>query len=256
MQVFYLDSNNNIMMANLTSPINNSTLTLYKSVQIAAGTTVFDSSSLVAVWLGTAAQSWRVYYQGLNGKLLELVGTQSSWKAGASLVADAVPGSALSISMVPAPNMNIFYVDSSTENLYQIGYAPSSGGWSTRKSYPHQSFWLILLTYHVASAVASSITSWNGTSTSLAAIQETEPNYLRTYYIGSDSQVYEFFGNPGAFPTIAKSDQSPVWGDSDSLGPGALAGVGWSDQVRLYYRSGGTFVQADLNNATWVFSAL
>jgi hypothetical protein len=103
--------------------------------------------------------------------------------------------------------------------------------------------------------VASSITSWNGTSTSLAAIQETEPNYLRTFYIGSDSQVYEFFGNPGAFPTVATSDQSPVWGDSDSLGPGALAGVGWLDQVRLFYRSGGKFVQADLNNATWTFGA-
>jgi len=173
------------------------------------------------------------------------------------LAADAVPGSALSISMVPAPNMNIFYVDSSTENLYQIGYGSGSGGWSTRKSYPHLSLSLILLTYHVASAVASSINTWptwNGTSTSLAAIQETEPNYLRTYYIGSNSQVYEFFGNPRAFPTVANSDQSPVWGDSDSLGPGALAGVGWSDQVRLYYRSGGKFVQVALNNATWTSS--
>jgi hypothetical protein len=61
--------------------------------------------------------------------------------------------------------------------------------------------------------------------------------------------------NPGAFPTVAKSDQSPVWEGSDNLGPGALAGVGWSDQVRLFCRSGGKFVQADLNNATWTFSA-
>jgi hypothetical protein len=251
MQVFYLDSNNNIIMANFTSPINTNNIILYNSVQIAAGITVLASSQLVAVWLGITAQSWRVYYQGLDGGLLELIGTQSAWKAGEELVAVPVAGSALSISIVTPPNMNIFYVDSSTENMYQISYT-SGGGWSPRKSRScHFPLLVSSLICHVASAVVSSITSWNGTSTSLAAIQETEPNYLRTYYIGNDSQIHEFSGNPGAFPTVQKSDQSPVWVDSDSFGPGALAGVGWLDQVRLYYFSEGRIIQADLNNATW-----
>lgn len=91
---------------------------------------------------------------------------------------------------------------------------------------------------------------WNGTDTSLAAIHESEPEYLRTYYIGTDSEIHEFYGNPGeAFSP--KSDQSPHWDVLDSQGPGAIAGIGWSDQVRLYYVSGGKVVQTSLSNATW-----
>ena len=130
MLVFYQDSSNNIICANFTSSLGTSTLTLTKSVQIAAGTTAHPSSSLVAVYLGADASSWRVYYQATNGTLLELVGLAKGWKAGAVLAtADAVGGSPLSLSMVNAPEMNIFYVDSSTSNLYSISY---SGGWQTR----------------------------------------------------------------------------------------------------------------------------
>jgi hypothetical protein len=122
--------------------------------------------------------------------LLELVGTQGSWKAGASLVADAVPGSALSISMVPAPNMNIFYVDFSTENLYQIGYAPSSGGWSTRKSYYHHSLSMILLTYYV---LPWQVQSLAGTEHPPPSLQFKKPS--RTIYEHTTLEVTRRFMN-------------------------------------------------------------
>lgn len=134
MLVFYQDSSNNVVCANLSSPLGSNNLTLTKNVQIAAGTTAHESTSLASVWLGAAAGSGRVYYQGTNGTLLELVGKSNSWKAGATLsAADAIDGSALALSMVASPNMNIFlfYVDSSTSNLFSISYR---SGWGTRKS--------------------------------------------------------------------------------------------------------------------------
>jgi hypothetical protein len=73
---------------------------------------------------------------------------------------------------------------------------------------------------------------------------------MRTYYIGTDSQIHEFYSNPGG-PFQATSDQSPYWDVLDTQGPGAIAGVGWLDQVRLYYVSGGKIVQTALSNATW-----
>jgi hypothetical protein len=98
------------------------------------------------------------------------------------------------------------------------------------------------------------MTKWNRTNTSLTAIQEAEPEYLEIYYIGTDSEIHGFYGNPGeAFSP--KSDQSPHWDVLDTQGPGEIAGIGWSDQVRLYYITGGKVVQTALSNATWVSAA-
>jgi hypothetical protein len=120
------------MCANLTSPLGTSNLTLIKITKIATGTTAYESSSVAAVYLGASAGSWRLYYQATNGTILELVGTSKAWKAGATLSAtDAVAGSPLALSMETAPAINIFYVDSSTSNLFSISY---SDGWQTRES--------------------------------------------------------------------------------------------------------------------------
>jgi hypothetical protein len=135
MLVFYQDASNNIICANFTSALGTNNLTLTKSVQIAAGTTAHSASSLAAAYLGADAGSWRVYYQGTDGTILELVGLAKGWKAGAVLSADAVGGSPLSLSMVTAPEMNIFYVDSSTTNLYSVSY---NDGWQTRMFHPFQ----------------------------------------------------------------------------------------------------------------------
>jgi hypothetical protein len=104
--------------------------------------------------------------------------------------------------------------------------------------------------YHVASVVTNStITKWDGTDTSLAAIQESEPNYLTIYYLRTDSEIYELYDNPeGPFST--KSDQSSYLDTCNTQDPGAPVGIGWSDQVRLYYVSGGKMVQTSLSNAT------
>lgn len=247
MQLFYQDSSNNIICANFTSSLGTTELKLINSVQIAAGITADASSSLAAVYL-EASSGWRAYYQATNGTILEVVGTFRGWKAGAVLsTADAIGGSPLALSMMTAPEMNIFYVDSSTSSINSISY---NNGWQTRK-FEHLQFLLKFQLTSLASALTSmAITKWNGSSTSLATIQESEPLYMRTYYVGTDSEIHEFNSNPGG--TFSKKpDQSSQWEVLDTQGPGALAGIGWSDQVRLYYVSQGKLVQSSLNNTTW-----
>jgi hypothetical protein len=135
MLLVYQDASNNIICANFTSPLGTNSLTLTKSTQIASGTTAHPSSSLALAYLGADGASWRVYYQSTDGTLLELVGTTKGWKAGAILsAAVAVGGSPISLSMVKAPEINLFYVDAPTSNLFSISY---SGGWQTRELYPH-----------------------------------------------------------------------------------------------------------------------
>ena len=46
---------------------------------------------------------------------------------------------------------------------------------------------------------------------------------------------------------LKQPDQSQVWGTADV----DIAGVGWADQVRLYYLTGGVWVEATLGNTTW-----
>lgn len=134
MQVIYQDASNNIICANFTSAVDTSSLKLTKNVQIAAGTTAHASSSLALVLVGVS--EWRAYYQATNGTILELVGLTKGWKAGATLsAADAIGGSPLALSMVTSPEMNIFYVDSSTSNLFSISY---NDGWNTRNSSLHE----------------------------------------------------------------------------------------------------------------------
>jgi len=72
---------------------------------------------------------------------MELVGQTKGWRTGATLsVADPIDGSPLSLSMVASPNMNIFYVDASTKNIFSVSY---DGGWKARKHFLPQNFRLI-----------------------------------------------------------------------------------------------------------------
>ncbi|PMD58423.1 uncharacterized protein K444DRAFT_432268 [Hyaloscypha bicolor E] len=153
--------------------------------------------------------------------------------------------------MVKPPLINILYVDSSTNNIFSISYNRLANSYVLvlLSSLPNKS-----LVFLASQLTTATMTKWNRTNTSLTAIQEAEPEYLEIYYIGTDSEIHGFYGNPGeAFPP--KSDQSPHWDVLDTQGPGAIAGIGWSDRVRLYYITGGKVVQTALSNATWVSAA-
>jgi hypothetical protein len=86
--------------------------------------------------------------------------------------------------------------------------------------------------------------NWNPKS-SLAAVFEGTPTILRTYYVGTDKEIYEYVDKSGVW--LKQPDQSQVWGTADA----GIAGVGWADQVRLHYMTGGVLVEAALENTTW-----
>jgi hypothetical protein len=116
--------------------------------------------------------------------------------------------------------------------------------------FPHFFLVTLLISLLASELTSTVITNWNGTDTSLAAVKNSKPDTLRTYYIGDDQEIYGFHATPGdAF--MAMAGQSAQWDTSDTQGPGAIAGIGWSDQVRLYYVSGGKIVQSALSNTTW-----
>jgi hypothetical protein len=246
-----MDTYNNIICANFTSATSGTSLVQAKTVIAATNATVHASSQLAAVYI---VSGYRVYHQTTTGTLQELVGTGTSWRAGASLVAKAIGGSPLSVSMASNAKMNVFYVDSTTTSLSWISY---DGGWSTRK-FPFTTSYLPSHTNPFLAAALSStpLTAFDGTTTALAAIAETDPSYLRTYYIGNDTEVYEMLGpaTMNGFSWKPNSDQSHIWPTADSNSVGSLVGIGWEDQVRLYYVMGGKIEQLNLSNKTWTAS--
>lgn len=68
MPLFYLDKSNNIMLANYTSTVGNSILSLVTTVQIITSADVHESSKLAAVFLDNHF-GYRLYYQGTTGAL-------------------------------------------------------------------------------------------------------------------------------------------------------------------------------------------
>lgn len=227
LSLFYLDTYNNIILANCSSVMTSTNLTLTKNIIAAANTTVHPRSQLAASYI---TSGYRLYYQTTTLDLQELVSVSGTWKAGAALKATAIAGSALAV----APKINIFYVDSTTKSLFNINYGLSGGGWS-----------------NATALSTTALTNFNGSNTALAAISQSSPSYLRAYYLGTDLGVYEML-DPGADASWNKnSDQSSKWPAADSNAVGGLVGVGWADQARLYYASGSKIEQLDYDNGTW-----
>lgn len=73
------------------------------------------------------------------------------------------------------------------------------------------------------------------------------PDTCESITFGTNSVIHELYVNPGETFSL-KSDQSPHWDMLDTQGPGAIAGIGWSAQVRLYYVSVWKVVQTALRN--------
>lgn len=229
MSLFYLDDSNNIILANYSSILGGATLNLTKTVQIVASSNVHNSSQLAAIYLGET-YGYRMYYQKTSGVLQEMVGTNDIWNAGVTLSeATASGGSPLSISSVRTPQMNLFYVDSTTNNLFNIPY---KGGWQSPSALSN----------------ATTINAWDGTDTALAAVAQTNSTWLRTYYIGSNHKVYEMTDEGAETTTWTNnSNHDTAWPSADSTAAGGLVGIAWEDSIRLYYVSNSTVEQLGLD---------
>lgn len=237
MSLFYLDTSNNIVLANYTSTLGNSGLTLTTTVQISA-TGVHSSSQLAAVYLDNS-NGYRLYYQTTSGTIQEMVGVGSKWKNGTTLSsATANGGSPLTVSSISAPGIlqvSLFYVDSATKSLFNTIY---NGGWSSG-----------------AALGSTTIALWDGANTALATIAQysTSPKYLRTYYVADDNSIHETLDPGAAGKTWNDSDSSSSWPSADFTAAGSIAGIAWDDQVRVYYVSNSTMTQLLLKDTVWYY---
>jgi hypothetical protein len=127
LDLFYLDSSNNIMQATHSNTKGSATVSLLETQVIQSGTNVNPSSSLAAIYMD-ATWGWRVYYQTTGGAIEELVGA-NGWSTGNGGVAlgTGIKGTAITVSMISSPDLNLFYIDAFADTLYFTAY---TSGWS------------------------------------------------------------------------------------------------------------------------------
>lgn len=91
-----------------------------------------DDTGLAAVNINED-KDWRVYYHDNKGLISQLQGNESGFDTG-----NRIGGSGLNASSIAAVNVNsttnninLFYVDSTSQNLYNMQF--TNGAWTTRK---------------------------------------------------------------------------------------------------------------------------
>ncbi|CZS92038.1 uncharacterized protein RCO7_10784 [Rhynchosporium graminicola] len=223
--LFYLDASNNIILATYISALSGLDLTLRNTFIIVPSTGVHPNTQLAAIYLSSAF-GYRLYYQSPSSVLQELVVDNTGWHNGEVLPVAAIAGSPLSVTITkvesPTPRLVVFYVDDKTRTLFSVTY------------YIEWKLGVALST--------TALYAWT-TNTALASITQTNSVYIRAYYIGSDKEIYEML-DPGAGTVWSTdSDRDPNWPKADFSAAGGLVGIGWDDQVRVYYLSGGVVKQ-------------
>jgi len=227
--IYYLDSTNNLIAASFSNVFGSTSLAVNTTTAIVKSAVVHEASSIAALWVPNLG--WRTYYQNTTGYICELISSDgATWDTGSTLRAEGAPGTPISISLATVPVMNLFYIGATIDELYTFGY--------------YYYYWT-----EPVEVTSSALTAWNSSISSLSSAGQTSPDLLRTYYIGNNRQVYEFFNYENAtWSTLSNepgipSESLPL---SDEIGPGAIASVGWSANIRLYYFSAGSLVQGVL----------
>ncbi|XMA07259.1 hypothetical protein WAI453_000050 [Rhynchosporium graminicola] len=231
--LFYLDASNNIILATYISALSGLDLTLRNTFIIVPSTGVHPNTQLAAIYLSSAF-GYRLYYQSPSSVLQELVVDNTGWHNGEVLPVAAIAGSPLSVTITkvesPTPRLVVFYVDDKTRTLFSVTY------------YIEWKLGVALST--------TALYAWT-TNTALASITQTNSVYIRAYYIGSDKEIYEML-DPGAGTVWSTdSDRDPNWPKADFSAAGGLVGIGWDDQVRVYYLSGGVVKQLSVSGGNW-----
>ena len=123
-------------MANTACLANSTSCNLFSNMIISAGvkTPPSNYTGLAAVIVDNA-QDWRVFYHDANGMVSQLVGKNSGFDDG-----QIIGGMALNASSIAATNINmttnninVFYVDASTTDLYTLEF---TGDWTIRELSP------------------------------------------------------------------------------------------------------------------------
>ncbi|CZR56945.1 uncharacterized protein PAC_06834 [Phialocephala subalpina] len=233
--LFYLSGIHNITMSAITCASGSAKCNTISNCLLPTDVPANDNTGLTAVNVSNQ-KDWRVYYHDNKGFISQLQGNESGFNTG-----ERIGGSGLNASSIAAVNVNsttnnvnLFYVDSSSQNLYNMQF--TDGAWTTPLPIS-----------------ASPFSTWNPLS-GLGAAYSVGQDQLHVYFTGTDTSIYEYVGNNASQTTNTKWINQPsrqrIWANADYAGADVTA-LGWTDQVRFWQVSQGKMVQGALNNATW-----
>lgn len=106
-----------------SSSLTSTTLIAKSTTIISSNQTVSPSTQLAAKYLDNVG--YCTYYQNTTGYITELVNGGSGWTSGSQIGTQAVIGSPLAASVVENPNINLFYVAASVDELYTLSHNSS-----------------------------------------------------------------------------------------------------------------------------------
>lgn len=96
------------------------------------------------------------------------------------------------------------------------------------------------------------VQSWNPTS-NLASAYASTPDWMRLYYVGTDSKVWEYIGYNASTTNMtweAQPGTSPAWlASADSTQD--ITATAFNDQVRWWQYGTPGLLESALDNTTW-----
>ncbi|KAG9228684.1 hypothetical protein BJ875DRAFT_489620 [Amylocarpus encephaloides] len=221
--LFYMDDDNNIVEAYHSSPLRSGSLSFDSTKIIVSSTDVYSYSSLAAINVDGGPK--KLYYQRSDKKIQEIVGNDG-WGKGQEFET-ALDGSPITLSMVDSPSVNVYYLNDQN-TLRQNWLDKASDSWDGPFDFS-----------------SSMLQNWPNNNPRFAAAGNTDPITQRFYYIDSNNQVQEYVRESGTWTA-----QLGSWPQSEGP-PGGIAAIGWKDQIRFYYMSGGELAQGYLDGTTW-----
>ncbi|KAI5922279.1 hypothetical protein F4810DRAFT_290146 [Camillea tinctor] len=222
---------------------------------------VAPTSGLSAVLL-SATDGYRVFYNDLGGTMHHLGYTSAAqaWSYYGIVSQDTASSQAIgstfysrnghfNITAVrPRDSQNLGEARLNSDNLWHLSSLPEpltqGGNQSTNTTAGSD---LVLDT-----AVTANFTlpAWNGNPTSIGVgIDNSLTRYI--FYIGNDSQLYQLYNGAGYWAESERGD-NVSWPRADTPGgPLAVASDADTQNIRLYYTSGGEVVEVASNDGQW-----
>ncbi|KAH8647147.1 hypothetical protein BX600DRAFT_518432 [Xylariales sp. PMI_506] len=203
-----------------------------------ATTGVHSESRVAAVWMQNSDTDFRVYYQGTSSAIIEIDGEAAAtngWTT-KTLALDAVGGSSLAVLAAPGPNLNVFYASIDTANAAPMMLPWENNGWQTSSAIAISS----------GSSISGTVApGWNRAA-QLSACYEAATDTYRVYYTEPGAGTIVGYSRNGTTAdwTLGTSQS---WGKADA----GVSAVAMTDQVRLFYLTGGSLEQSVLENGTW-----
>ncbi|KAI0018829.1 hypothetical protein F4780DRAFT_494549 [Xylariomycetidae sp. FL0641] len=214
-------------------------------------------TSIAAVLLGST-EGYRVFYNDLDGTLQEIGYTSNdSWSYKGVVSHDKISSSAISVTYY-ADNSNMTILrPRDSENIGVSQWHDDGLWWLT--SFPEP---LSITGNSSTNATdadeltldsgdpAYELPSWSGSPSAIAAgIDNSLTRYA--FYIGTDKKLYQIYNGKEGWLKSTRGTSSQ-WPDADTAG--GYLGISsdyTTQEIRLYYMSGGKLVEVASNDGQW-----